>query len=68
MQILYLEFAPVVDEQVLRLEVSVEDASAVAIGQPPQQLEQEDAHIVGVEHVIALVHVLLQVALQILKH
>ncbi len=37
----YLEFAQVVDEQVLRLEVPVEDAARVAVGQPADQLEQE---------------------------
>ncbi len=37
----YLEFAQVVDEQVLRLEVPVEDAARVAVGQAADQLEQE---------------------------
>lgn len=37
-----LELSPLVDEQVLGLEVSVQDLPPVAIGQAPQQLEHED--------------------------
>lgn len=36
------ELALVVDEQVLRLQVSVEDFPLVAVGQTAQQLEHED--------------------------
>ena len=36
------ELSFVVDEQVLRFEISVEDFSPVAVRQPSQQLEQKD--------------------------
>jgi len=64
----YFKFAALVDEQVLGLEVSVEDAALVAVVEAPQQLEEEEAHVVRAEHVAALVHVLLQVAVQVLEH
>lgn len=37
-----LELAPLVNEQVLRLEVPVQNLPPVAVGQAPQNLEQED--------------------------
>lgn len=36
------ELAPVIDEQVLRLKVSVEDFPLVTVGQTTHQLEHED--------------------------
>lgn len=38
----HLEFSQVADEQVLRLQVSVEDPPAVDVTESPQQLEHED--------------------------
>lgn len=44
-----LQLALVVDEKVLRLQVSVEDFSFVAVGQTAQQLEHEDLQEGGVK-------------------
>lgn len=38
----HLEFSQVADEQVLRLQVSVEDPPAVDVAERSQQLEHED--------------------------
>lgn len=38
----HLEFSQVADEQVLRLQVSVEDPPAVDVAESSQQLEHED--------------------------
>lgn len=37
-----LQLAPLVDEQVLRLQVPVQDLAAVAVGEAPEQLEHEN--------------------------
>ena len=37
-----LEFPEVIDQQVLRFEVPVQDSSLVAVSKSSQQLEQED--------------------------
>lgn len=41
-KVCHLEFSQVADEQVLRLQVSVEDPPAVDVTESPQQLEHED--------------------------
>lgn len=41
-EISQFELAPVIDEQVLRLQVSVEDFPFVTVGQTAEQLKHED--------------------------
>lgn len=60
-----LEHAVLVDQQVLRLEVAVDDAVRVAVGQALEQLVRVRLHEAGREG--ARVHVLFQVEVQELK-
>lgn len=57
------------DEEVLRLDVTVEDTPAVAVGEPPQQLEEEQSNVGVVQTSRMPLHVLRQVCvLQTHKH
>ena len=64
----HLEFSFVVDEQVLRFEIAVQDPAPVAVGESAQQLEQEDLDVVHAQNVAAVVYVLPQILLQALEH
>ena len=60
-EICQLEFALLADEEILRLDVAVQDPPAVAVGEAPQQLEQEQPHVPGGEPAGVLLEVLRQV-------
>ena len=62
-----LELAARIDEQVLRLEVAVQYLLGVAVGEAAQQLEEEQAYVAHAHDVGAVVHVLLEVALEVLE-
>lgn len=55
------KLASFTDEQVLRLDVSVQHAPLVAVGEPPEQLEQEQADIVPLQAARVPLHVLRKV-------
>lgn len=65
-----LQLALVVDEQVLGLEITVQDAVLVAKSDAAQQLVHErlDGHGIQLASVAARVHVFLQVLVHVLKH
>lgn len=56
-----LQFAALADQQILRLDVAMQDASLVAVRQTAQQLEQEEAHVAMIEAAAVPFHVLRQV-------
>lgn len=53
-----LELAGAADEQVLRLDVAVQHAAPVAVGQAAQQLEQEQPRVARLQSARVPLHVL----------
>ena len=56
-----LELADLADEEILRLDVSVQDAPLVAVVEAAQQLEQEQPHVARAQPARVLLEVLRQV-------
>ncbi len=56
-----LQLSGLADEQVLRLDVPVQDPSAVTVGKTSEQLEQEQLHILGIQSALILLQVLRKV-------
>ena len=56
------------DQQILRLDITVEDPPLVTEGQSPQQLEHEELDVPGREAPRVILQVLGQVCVQILEH
>lgn len=62
-----LEGACLVDEEVLRLEVAVNDSAGMAVVEPITELVEEQLHLVRSHGGLVLAHVLLQVVVDQLE-